>query len=507
MRVSELLQSGVDEFLELTPSVKAHLADTDNPHAFTSDQLPNESITGEKLAKGAVSMQHLASPLADTIQNKVDKEEGKVLSQNDFTDACREKLASIPADALVQTGVPLDEKDLKGRFERIYDDMVFADVKEFISAFYEDSCHTLHIAYLDKDNVYTVKRFYAMSTEPAMGTNPLATDYPETVTVTGPVYTPVIYGDYTAGGVCHAVTKDATYICMWVPGSYKVYKHDTKNGDGEAVLIGSLSLQYAVNNDSFIVQDLLALSDGGLAVISVLTNPDCVLTEVYDRNFNLHSFYTANSLYYRGKKEESEAMYDYYNRHFKMAAADREGNIYLSPVCNSSQQHLVSKFDREGSVVDNLCPFVLDGQTFDNAMTDITLLGDRLYGWTQSAVYSISSNGVGFPIFSGLDYENNRLRGISPRRDGRVFLAMRNKSANTNTPSKTILSCVDARILTTSMGGEQLEGQTAVSEDYDIVRLFGDEIWGFLFDADAMTLTVHKYQYKKPFCLEAADNV
>ena len=158
MRVSELLNEGVKQFLENLPSMQDHMADTQNPHAVTkedvglskvtndlqakdtdfrshkhaaildhpagsvtAEKLASFSVTAEKLAKGAVggdalkrgcvTEAHLDEPLRTKISEKVDKEDGMGLSKNSFTDAEKNKLALLTLSAgdtlTVDTGAML----------------------------------------------------------------------------------------------------------------------------------------------------------------------------------------------------------------------------------------------------------------------------------------------------------------------------------------------------------------------------------------------------------------
>lgn len=152
MRVSEILHAGVEQFLELTPSIIDHLETTGNPHGLTKETVglgnvsddkqatetdfrahvdarildhPDKSVTTQKIADGAVSTvklapdavtaekiaddsvgsgalknesvanEHLTIPLRNVINGKVDREDGMGLSQNSFTDEEKNKLATI----------------------------------------------------------------------------------------------------------------------------------------------------------------------------------------------------------------------------------------------------------------------------------------------------------------------------------------------------------------------------------------------------------------------------
>ncbi len=152
MRVSEVLSEGVEQFLNLAPMATAHMENMDNPHNVTKETLglenvtndrqakasdfsshkeapeldhPAKSVTGGKLADGAVTTRvlaqkavtaeklapdavdasiikagsigyrHMESAVQKDITNKVDKAEGMGLSQNNFTDADRNKLSAI----------------------------------------------------------------------------------------------------------------------------------------------------------------------------------------------------------------------------------------------------------------------------------------------------------------------------------------------------------------------------------------------------------------------------
>ena len=152
MRVSEILYKGVEQFLSLVPSIEGHMQNKENPHAVTKESVglgnvtnalqatdadfsahrtaaeldhPDESVTTEKLQNGAVTTEkladkavsaeklceeavtgnalsfrcveekHLSPSILQAVAAKVDSIDGKGLSQNDFTDALRQKLESI----------------------------------------------------------------------------------------------------------------------------------------------------------------------------------------------------------------------------------------------------------------------------------------------------------------------------------------------------------------------------------------------------------------------------
>ncbi len=152
MRVSEILNEGVEQFLSIAPSTVAHMEDTDNPHAVTkktiglenvtndlqakdadfrshkeaaeldhpdgsvttdklaaaavkTEKLASGAVTAEKIAEGAVGgdalregcirPEHLAGNLKTTLSEKVDTVKGMGLSQNSFTDAEKAKLGAI----------------------------------------------------------------------------------------------------------------------------------------------------------------------------------------------------------------------------------------------------------------------------------------------------------------------------------------------------------------------------------------------------------------------------
>ncbi len=152
MRVSEVLSEGVEQFLKLAPMAADHMEDMDNPHNVTKETVglgnvtndqqakasdfnshkeatvldhPEKSVTGGKLADGAVTeralakgavtaekiasdavganaikdgsigYRHMEASVQKDIANKVDKAEGMGLSQNSFTDAEKVKLSTI----------------------------------------------------------------------------------------------------------------------------------------------------------------------------------------------------------------------------------------------------------------------------------------------------------------------------------------------------------------------------------------------------------------------------
>ncbi|MBE7024649.1 MAG: hypothetical protein E7408_01170 [Ruminococcaceae bacterium] len=58
MRVSEILTEGVEQFLELAPAVESHLADTDNPHGVTKEDVGLGNVTNDLQAKDADFRSH-----------------------------------------------------------------------------------------------------------------------------------------------------------------------------------------------------------------------------------------------------------------------------------------------------------------------------------------------------------------------------------------------------------------------------------------------------------------
>lgn len=498
MRVSELLQSGVDEFLELTPLIQAHLEDTDNPHNVTGENLADNSITGSKLVEGSISPAHLSKQTTEMFDGKVDKEEGKQLSQNDFTDEYREKLDVLSKTDFVKKAEPITLSPAVGHFKRLDDTMVLSNITKFIFARQEDSINTFHMAYRTTDDIYTVKRFYHPPKKTSATILPAEIESLPEITVTAP-----------ADMVCHAVTKDATYFAKQDSETeyIHIYRRLLSDGDGEATFFKAFMLPYSLTSVPIFIQEFHVNPENYFLFVFRLKQQEKIAAALYATNQASH-WDILISCKNEDTEDGSPISYQYYDRRFPLAALDVNGNAYIAPTWDYMHNASVWKINPAGEVEKyyNIGDFKT---AFTRSFMDVSMMGERLYAWSQTGVMGTPlGDNTSYPLFPS-DHTNYFYnRGVSPRRDGRIFSAI--YAFDSNLPAcykKTILSCIDARTFSTPSSIELLEGQIVLDETYDLMRLHGDEIWGFLYNSTDKTLSIHKFQYTAPISIEAADNV
>ncbi len=418
MRVSEILNEGVEQFLDLAPSIESHMENTDNPHGVTKEKIglgnvtddlqakdtdfrshkeaavldhPAGSVTADKLAPGAVTAEKLAagavgsgalakgcvadealsSAVKRTISGKVDKVNGMGLSQNSFTDAEKAKLEAITVvdeeqhtldtAKLVLNTLPL--RLTKAGMDYTYggERVEVSDIKSLITVETDRANNELCIVYWDTNDVYTLRWYKASSTS---GWKWFTIKAPENTVChlrrEGQVYFAIQDGS--------TVTIQNAYCDEASKGNYTVY------GTFTLSQTGTLDVRHIFADKTGV--RILYLKDGsGYTVLYVdsFNKEDGALLWKYNLSMRHRSYYTGNTTVY--------------NRRFRSAVWDEaEGNIYIATVLPAGKTQGIIRLGAEGTVTKEYAPILLN-----NAITyisqDLARVKGKLYAFKSTALY------------------------------------------------------------------------------------------------------------------------
>ncbi len=546
MRVSELLTEGVEKFLELAPSVEGHMADKENPHAVTKEDVglgnvtndlqakdadfrshkeaavldhPAGSVTGEKLATGAVTEEKLAEDavttaklkaggitaekLADsavtaekiaakavtaeklatdsvsgdalrngcvsetalsgsvrsTIAKKVDKETGKGLSQNDFTDADKAKLDAITVvdgkELLVDTGklvlkeTPLTYCRTGHTYVERKDTVLATNVSKIYGAEPDNREGTLRVAYRDTNGIFKVM------TRDGTG---------KTCTLTG-----------TANTSRWSRQGGYIYLSEMAGNTVTIYRgYSTSNATAE--LWNTLTIS---QNGDLQLRDVLVDSNGNIWVM-YYTNVESTSSRVYIEFFDS----TGTRQWFRfikmlGKGHtgyatptNNDTVFDnrfthafLYKDELYVASVlgDALGNINSSSTV-MTQKYAVLRLDSAGELTGKY--HAHNGIGDNNIMQDICIHNGYLYAFGRPYFwrFAIDGDGTGTQLWNFSDI-NYRLRGITPDAEGRLHAMLKT--------SDDLLRLVLIRTNTDcNMGvyGENFLVNQELTEMYDMAR-------------------------------------
>lgn len=457
MRVSEILNGGVEQFLELAPSIEDHMENTDNPHGVTKEKIglgnvtndlqakdtdfrshkdaavldhPAGSVTTEKLAadavtaekiadgavgsgalaKGCVADANLAAAVRKTIAGKVDKVSGMGLSQNSFTDAEKTKLGAITVvdeeqhvldtEKLVLNTEPLQLcKSGMGyvyRGERVDAD----DVGEFITVETDTINGNIAIVYRDTAGVYTLRCYYYNS---AYGW--------KWYTVKGTENTVC---HYQYGGNVYFAEIDGNVVTVrWRTMWSEMFDYGTFT----LSQTGTLDLRY-IFKDSVGIRIVYIRDVTTSAVLHVdsFKKADASLLWTYSLAMDRLSDYTP----------PLEANDTIYGRRLRMVIKDEIANdLYIAPVLASS--YGLIRLDADGKVQGKYFDVLNTTDTY--VLQDLTRVNGKVYAWSRTYLHR-------YDIATGRETDvwrdsTTRLRGFDVDMNGRAYMLTEKKNGET----------------------------------------------------------------------------
>ncbi len=596
MRISELLQDGIHEFLEMTPEIAEHMEDRNNPHHVTASQVGMDgyiaqgealrrdfdahknaaasdhangsiraahiaagAVTGEKLATGAASTQkiadnavtgekiengavteekiaagaisteklakecvsaenlclqsitqdHLSVTLLKEIDNKVDKKEGMQLSHNDFSDAHRAKLdaieiqegaLSVDLSSYVDRTLPLRLEKNGGTF-RNTGSSVISNVTRFISAMTEDKLGIMHIAWLDADGRYTVRRVPSQPKILSNGNAIVKEGAYDVQTITG-----------TTDCECHQVTKTDTYLGALEGDVLTLYKRAIADGDGEATLWKTLTLSQAADMQMVSVRHIFVESNR-IVVVYLISNDTTLIHKMVAECFTVDGAqnWVYSTTCARPLNEVrvddplgTTSIHGFRDRRFRTAEMDAEGNLYLLPKQSKTLYHSMCRINTAGECDTMYRPFTSVND--DNAvLNDIQIKGNYIYAYGLQNLYAFGlGHSAAIPILGG-QMTSRRLRGIMADKNGRIFVA-RSYNLPYTSQYQTVLTVVEAPHSEEADSSQNVVAETILTPPYNVVRLHNGELMAFLYDSANSTLTIDKYRYIEEYNISENNN-
>jgi len=421
MRVSEILNEGVEKFLDLTPAIENHLENTDNPHGITKEKIglgnvtddlqaketdfrshqeaavldhPAGSVTTEKLAAGAVTAEKIAEGavgsgalakgcVADealslavrkTISEKVNRENGMGLSQNNFTNEEKAKLAAITVvdeeqHVVDTTKFMLNTLPLrlcKAGMDYTYggERVEVSDIKSLITVEVERENGDVCIVYWDINDVYTLKWYHGSITRGW-----------EWYTIKAPANT-----------ACHFKLDGEVYFAIPDGNTVTIKRAWYYNAvEGKYTDYGTFTLsQTESQTDTIEVRHIFANNAGVRIVyfkhISYLTvlyvdsfeRTDCSLLWTYNLNMQKKSDYA-----------EDDTVY---NSRFRSVIWDAgENSIYIGAVPTTSSKYSIIRLNEEGTVTGRYSSFPMS--SIMHIPQDITRIKGKLYAFKKTKIH------------------------------------------------------------------------------------------------------------------------
>ncbi len=467
MRVSELLNEGVRQFLENMPSMQDHMADTQNPHAVTkedvglsrvtndlqakdadfrshkhaavldhpagsvtAEKLAPASVTAEKIAKKAVCSEaitpaavgeaHLSEAVRAKISGKVDKEEGMGLSENSFTDAEKNKLGMIQLTEegalTVDTGAmllktePLRLMEAGKEYRDGGEETIASDAAAFISAGGDMAGYVTACAYENRAGRYTLAYKIAESAG--------------FQTVVAPENT-----------TCHTIAGGKAYFGRVEGGKLEIWE-TTLGGSGSPSLYRQVAL---TKSDGIDLRHIFykrwaetpGTDEGGRSIFTAVyfsASHDRMYVDAYkdtgymdppiDWSFSIDSEpLTSYAASYAGTV---------YDRRFPVAATDEGGNIYIAPVESSEAAHAVLRLSPEGEITGRYRPLPTT-KSEGHVAQGIAVEGEDMYVFHEFAqVYRYrTESGVYKRVLFAGGGQTERFLGLAADKDGRVHLLTR----------------------------------------------------------------------------------
>ena len=466
MRVSEILNEGVEQFLSIAPSAVAHMADTDNPHGVTKKTVglenvtndlqakdadfrshkeaaqldhPAGSVTTEKLAEAAVSTEkladsavtaekiaagavggdalgtgcitpaHLGSSLKSTIAGKVDGERGMGLSQNSFTDAEKAKLGAIKVVDEETHTLDTATLVLKGQELVLHKEGYrYTHEKEVV---------------LERD----VKAFISADTDEINGDLMVAYwDINDIYTVTW------LYGEkkkwYTfklpENTACHtmylgglyyvvldgnvATVKRQSYIGAPVDmGSYPLAKTGTIEVKGVFVRNNSIRIVYWEHGTSYTTL--------------------CV--EKFDRITDTQVWIYTKNMRRKGLYMPPPANADtIYDSRVRMVVEDENDNLYVALVLPGNKQYAVHRISMDGEKTGEY--FLIESNSDGYVFQDLAVVDGKIYAFTRTRLMMADmETGTTIEVWRDND---NCLRGLSVDPEGEIYMMTESTGGSTS---------------------------------------------------------------------------
>ena len=431
MRVSEILHAGVEQFLEFTPSMKAHLEEKGNPHGVTKEtvglgkvtddlqakesdfrahtentvldhpdgsvtaeklrdasvsgaKLAPEAVTAEKIAEDAVGSralqnesvanEHLTVSLRNSIHKKMDREDGMGLSQNSFTDAEKNKLAAIS----IQNGAAtIDPATLVSREMPL---KLCKTGKGFDSQptdmYIPDAEALVCYDTFPANNVtalgYKNKNGNFVSVFYKRGKK--CASY---VGGTGAGHCTLGYGMFLAAEATNGVLTISKALASLDSPTFSTWASLPLSETGE-VVIRHIFVRWLVDTSSYEITVIYA------PVSYSYLHIDC---------FNMKSSEVTKKWQWK-KLQNSYVSTDtrlLYSTWFKMACMDGSGTLYVAPFYCSPEPYGVLRLNTDGEITGRYLKVHFKGQP-QFVMRDIMLCGKYLYGYTTTGITRIDTD-------------------------------------------------------------------------------------------------------------------
>ncbi len=463
MRVSELLNEGVRQFLENMPAMQDHMADTQNPHAVTkediglsqvtndlqakdadfrshkhaavldhpagsvtTEKLASASITAGKIAKKAVGSEaiaplsigeeHLSSDLQDKISAKVDKEEGMGLSENSFTDAEKNKLGmirlteeetlSVDTGAMLLKTEPLRLTEAAKEYYDEGEELITADAAVLISAGGDPSGEMTACAYQNQEGRYVL----VYKSASMAGFRKIVA--PENTT-------------------CHTIVEGRAYFGRVENGKLEIWYNSLFTSGAVPTLYRQVALTMSDGIDLRHIfckrwPDTPGTDEGSRTIFTAVyfssTHERMYVDTYKDTGYTdppLHWSFSVDSAPIASYAANYEGTI--YDRKLAVAAIDEGGNIYIAPVESSEAAHAVLRLSPEGEITGRYRPLPTN-KSEGHAAQSISVVGEDLYvyhAFSQVHRYRTES-GVDKTIIMGAFAKTEHLLGLVADRNGYV---------------------------------------------------------------------------------------
>lgn len=531
MRVSEILHAGVEQFLELTPSIKEHLETAGNPHATTKADIglgnvtndpqateadfrahtekatldhPDKSVTEEKLMDGAVSgaklapgavtadkiaenavnsnaikdgsvaSEHLTTTLRNIINGKVSREEGMGLSETSFTVDEKNKLAAIT----VKNGTAdIDLSTLVSRAEPLKIRKTGKGFDTVPSDLYQ----------ADVSEILSFESF------PANGISALGYKNTAGNFVSAFYKNNKKYCTYTGGtGAGHSTMSNGRLVHAEAADGILNILTATAHQDSptlsawttvqlqttDEVILRHVFLRWIVSTSVYELTVIYATPKYNYLYIDRFTVKSGEPTLTWQKKLLMNSYVSSDTRLL-------------YGSWFRMACIDGSGTLYVAPFYCSPEPYAVLRFNSDGEITGRYLKVLWAGQP-QFVMRDLILDGRYLYGYTAVGITRIDTEtGTETCMYEAMNGNIWHMRGLMLLPDG--HLAFYGISVSTGQGHILLLYTTDEEIVVHSTG---ILSDTLLAEPALFCRsvnAFSPEIQGLYLDEDTGDLSSKRF--------------
>ncbi len=469
MRVSELLHAGVEQFLELTPSIKDHIESKSNPHGINKDTVglgkvsndlqakeaefrahleaktldhPDKSVTTAKLADGAVSGAklapdavtsdkiaegavksgtianesisngHLALSLRNIINGKVEKEEGMGLSKNSFTDEEKSKLAAI---TVTNGATGIDLASLLSRTEPLKIRKTGQGFETVSSErYFSDAAEMVCFDTFPANGIsvvgYRNKSGNFVSAFYKKGK--LACKYEGG---TGVGHCTLTNNTYIAAEAADGVLTVQKASAMLTNPTFSTWATVPLSVTGE-IALRHVFVYYNYDTSEQEMTVIYAPVNYNYLYIDCFTMKTSEVIQKWQIKLNQRSYVSSDTRLL-------------YSSWFKMACMDGSGMLYVAPIYCSTEPYAVLKINRDGEIINRYKKMRTPGAP-QYTMRDLVLHEKYLYGFTTMSITRIDTDtGEETNMYKAPNANLWVLRGLMLLPDGHIALYAINTSS------------------------------------------------------------------------------